>query len=163
MLISLTISCQTDIPKTHTFYDIFVTLISRFCHNYRVRPYMNATLLQVPINGTIRKTQSCCWILISQLILTVDSRCNFMTRQQGRSHGCESSKSLQGHSLENQNVTTIFFSEQPIGPVPKISDGIPTSPPECDLENETQKVGRESFHEPVSVARFPFQNLNTIF
>lgn len=51
---------------------------------------------------------------------------------------------------------------QPVGPAAEISDNIPLSPPECDSDNEKQKVKRKSFHQPVSEARFPFQNLSTI-
>lgn len=56
LLISLIIWYKEIFP-THTFYYIFETLLFQFHLNSRVRSYMNATLLQVPINDTIRKTQ----------------------------------------------------------------------------------------------------------
>lgn len=46
--------------KSHTLCHMFVTLFFQFRLNYRVRSYMNATPLHVPVSGTIRKTQ---WLM----------------------------------------------------------------------------------------------------
>lgn len=45
-----------DIPKIHPVYHIFVTLFQRH-HNYSIRLYMHATLLQVTRKDTLRKAQ----------------------------------------------------------------------------------------------------------
>lgn len=83
----------------------------------------------------------------SPVILTMDYRPVFTTRQQGLQHGCKSRQSLQGLVFEIQDrTTTSFCVNNLLGLDLKSLLASSSSPhPAYGLESKNQKKGKEVF------------------
>lgn len=147
-LISLPILYKGDIPKIYIFYHTFIPLFLQLRHNCRVRPHMNATLLK---SKHIRKTES-----LTDVNFSSDLDCGLQASPYDPPARAMALLWIQevpaGSYIPNTRWDNNFlFSEQPVGPRPKISADIfilhPVTPTKYGLESKNQKkVEKESFH-----------------